>query len=119
MLHAEVVEASREIANEPQENVHSGRPNVFPGFPSRDGVVAEAQESPEFNSIGDFNVAVRLKQFLEGGADSRQEVHAGITLEDLQARHQRVREQLATMDDALAGVVPDDRDTRGNGSPAS
>ena len=68
------------------------------------------------DSIADFNTAVRLKEFLLGGADSRQELHGGLTLEELQVRHQRVRDQLAAMDDALAGIVQPDDGPGGNGS---
>ncbi|MCP3170166.1 AT hook motif domain protein [Myxococcus qinghaiensis] len=35
----------------------------------------------------DFNTMVRLKEFVMGGADSRQELHASFSLEGLQARH--------------------------------
>ncbi|CAM4543785.1 hypothetical protein [Myxococcus xanthus] len=35
----------------------------------------------------DFNTMVRLKEFVMGGADSRQELHATFSLEGLQARH--------------------------------
>ncbi|MBU8900652.1 AT hook motif domain protein [Corallococcus sp. M34] len=35
----------------------------------------------------DFNTLVRLKEYLMGGADSRQELHATYSLEGLQARH--------------------------------
>ncbi|ATB45985.1 AT hook motif domain protein [Corallococcus macrosporus] len=35
----------------------------------------------------DFNTMVRLKEFVQGGADSRQELHATFSLEGLQARH--------------------------------
>lgn len=35
----------------------------------------------------DFNTLVRLKEYLMGGADSRQELHATFSLESLQARH--------------------------------
>lgn len=90
-----------------------------------DAYLAKFREAVEsgrvrVDTISDFNVAVRLKQFLEGGADSRQEVRGGITLEEIQERHRRMREQLATMDDALAGVVvPDDHGSGGNGSSLS
>jgi hypothetical protein len=50
------------------------------------------------DSISDFNVAARLKQFLLGGADSRQEIQGAITLEEIQARHRRLRDQLADLD---------------------
>lgn len=35
----------------------------------------------------DFNTMVRLKEFVMGGADSRQELHASFSLEGLQSRH--------------------------------
>ncbi|WP_254626404.1 AT hook motif domain protein [Myxococcus sp. CA039A] len=35
----------------------------------------------------DFNTMVRLKEFVMGGADSRQELHASFSLEGLQTRH--------------------------------
>ncbi|TQF08913.1 AT hook motif domain protein [Myxococcus llanfairpwllgwyngyllgogerychwyrndrobwllllantysiliogogogochensis] len=35
----------------------------------------------------DFNTMVRLKEFVQGGADSRQELHASFSLEGLQSRH--------------------------------
>ena len=57
------------------------------------------------DSVTDFNSMVRLKEFLSGGADSRQEVMGGITLEALQLRH---REMLRVSDDATeaeCGVV--------------
>jgi hypothetical protein len=57
------------------------------------------------DSVTDFNSMVRLKEFLSGGADSRQEVMGGLTLEALQLRH---REMIRVADDATAaecGVV--------------
>ncbi|MBN1654366.1 MAG: hypothetical protein JXA30_11405 [Deltaproteobacteria bacterium] len=38
----------------------------------------------------DFNTMVRLKEFIQGGADSRQELHTSLSLEDLQARHKQM-----------------------------
>ncbi len=35
----------------------------------------------------DVNTMLRLKEFLLGGADSRQEIHQTLTLEAIQARH--------------------------------
>jgi hypothetical protein len=43
-----------------------------------------------FDNPGDFNTMVRLKEFVMGGADSRQELHASLSLEDIQARHHRM-----------------------------
>ena len=42
------------------------------------------------DNASDFNTMMRLKAFLEGKADSRQEVQ-GITLEQMQARHRALR----------------------------
>jgi hypothetical protein len=61
------------------------------------------------DSVTDFNSMVRLKEFLSGGADSRQEIQGGITLEALQFRH---REMLRVTDDATdaeCGVVESGR----------
>jgi len=50
---------------------------------------ALANDSVRFDNPADFNTVVRLKAFVEGGADSRQEVHASLSLADLQERHRR------------------------------
>ena len=50
---------------------------------------ALANDSVRFDNPADFNTLVRLKAFVEGGADSRQEVHASLSLADLQERHRR------------------------------
>jgi hypothetical protein len=49
---------------------------------------------------------LRLKEYLDGGPDSRKEVTAGITLEALQARYEAAmaRERLET--DSMKGIVP-------------
>ncbi len=60
------------------------------------------------DSIADFNTALRLKQFLLGGADSRQEVAGGLTLDVLQARHARLRAQVEGLTPELAGTPGDD-----------
>lgn len=65
------------------------------------------------DSITDFNTAMRLREFLQGGADSRSEVHGAITLDEMQARHHRLREELATLDPELAGVAPANDGGRG------
>jgi hypothetical protein len=63
------------------------------------------------DSAGDFNTMMRLKAFLEGKADSRQEVQGVITLEQMQERHRALRAQLETLDPAITGEVPPrDRD---------
>lgn len=43
-----------------------------------------------FDNPTDFNTMLRLKEFILGGADSRQEIHAALSLEDIQARHERM-----------------------------
>ncbi len=43
-----------------------------------------------FDNPTDFNTMLRLKEFILGGADSRQEIHAALSLEDIQSRHQRM-----------------------------
>jgi transposase-like protein len=69
------------------------------------------------DSIADFNTAVRLKEFLLGGADSRQEIQGALTLEEMQARHRRLRDELAGLEPALAGVVPQSGATEGGDAP--
>jgi hypothetical protein len=63
------------------------------------------------DNASDFNTMTRLKQFLEGKADSRQEVQGVITLEQMQARHRALRAQLESLDPAITGELPPrDRD---------
>lgn len=75
------------------------------------------------DSVSDFNMMVRLKEYLQGGADSRVETRSVLSLESLQARHARM---LANRSDdaALSGVVlPDpsrhDDEHLVNGRPPS
>lgn len=51
---------------------------------------AVADGRVRFENPTDFNTMVRLKEFIQGGADSRQEIHAALSLEDLQARHKQM-----------------------------
>ena len=51
---------------------------------------AIAEGRVRFDNPTDFNTMLRLKEFILGGADSRQEIHAALSLEDIQARHQRM-----------------------------
>jgi hypothetical protein len=67
------------------------------------------------DSTTDFNTMARLKAFVEGKADSRQEVHGMITLEDMQARHRALRVQLETLDPAVTGEVPPREPDRARG----
>jgi hypothetical protein len=55
------------------------------------------------DSAADFNTLARLKAFLEGKADSRQEVQGVITLEQMQERHRALRVQLESLDPAVTG----------------
>lgn len=58
-----------------------------------------------FDSPADLDRMVRLKELLLGNADSRQEVQGGITLEAIQARHQRVRAQVDRLTPEVSGEV--------------
>jgi len=58
------------------------------------------------DSAADFNTLARLKAFLEGKADSRQEVQGVITLEQMQERHRALRAQLESLDPAVTGELP-------------
>ncbi len=51
---------------------------------------AIAEGRVRFDNPTDFNTMLRLKEFILGGADSRQEIHAALSLEDIQARHARM-----------------------------
>jgi len=54
----------------------------------------------------DFNTMLRLKEFLLGGPDARQEVHASLALEELQRRHARMMSVTGDVNaETLAGVV--------------
>lgn len=56
---------------------------------------ALAEGRVRFDNPADFNTMVRLKEFVQGNADSRQEIHASLSLEVLQARH---RQMIRTVD---------------------
>lgn len=55
----------------------------------------------------DFNLMVRLKEFLLGNADSRQEIRGAISLEEIQKRHRELLAELEYKDDPreTSGVV--------------
>lgn len=65
--------------------------------------VALQQGRVRTDSVTDFNTMMRLREFLAGRADSRQEVQTTITLEEIQERHAALRAQLATLDPAITG----------------
>lgn len=48
-----------------------------------------AEERIQLSSASDINTLLRLKEYLQGGADSRSEVQTSISLEGLQTRHQQ------------------------------
>jgi hypothetical protein len=56
-----------------------------------------ADGTVRYDDPAHFDRFCRLKEFLLGGADSRQEVHASLSLEDLQARHRRMLKQIEEM----------------------
>jgi len=58
-----------------------------------------------FDNPTDFNTMVRLKEYVLGGADSRQEIHAALSLESLQQRHARMLRELNENTPELSGVV--------------
>ena len=65
---------------------------------------ALAEGRVRYDDPSDFNLMVRLKTFIQGGADSRQEVRAAFSLEDLQARHRELLRTHAEVTPALAGL---------------
>jgi len=68
---------------------------------------ALAEGRVRFDNPGDFNTMLRLKQFVMGGADSRQEIHASLSLEDIQARHQRMIRVVGDTSAAVCGELPE------------
>jgi len=52
----------------------------------------------------DVNTFVRLKEFILGGADSRQELHAALSLESIQQRYARMLQDRRD-DPALTGMI--------------
>jgi len=77
---------------------------------------AIAEDRVRFDNPTDFNTMLRLKEFIQGGADSRQEIHAALSLEDIQARHARMlrasrqasAEERGEVIDALPTEEPDE-----------
>jgi hypothetical protein len=70
------------------------------------------------DNASDFNTMMRLKAFMEGKADSRQEVQGVITLEQMQARHRALRAQLDSLTPEITGEVPARNRNRVRGLPA-
>ncbi len=70
-----------------------------------EGALAEGRV--RFDNPTDFNTMVRLKEFIQGGADSRQEIHAALSLEDIQTRHRRMMKTVETSSSAECGDLDD------------
>jgi len=66
---------------------------------------ALAEGRVRMDNPSDFNTMVRLKEFVLGGADSRQELHASLSLEDIQARHQSMIRVASGASEAVRGDV--------------
>ena len=78
---------------------------------------AVAEGRVRVDNPSDYNQMIRLREFLMGGADSRQEVHTSVSLEELQARHRRMLLAAAEETGAERGrlVAPDgDEDAAGS-----
>ena len=67
---------------------------------------ALAEGRVRFDNPTDFNTLSRLKEFLQGGADSRQEVHGLPSLDELQARHLETLRVMREATPAERGEVP-------------
>lgn len=68
-----------------------------------------------FDNPSDFNTMLRLKRFIEGGADSRSEVHTTLSLEDLQGRHQQAMRDARVVSVEESGVVEENDKLAGGG----
>jgi hypothetical protein len=66
---------------------------------------ALAEGKVRFDSVGDLDRLVRLKELMLGNADTRTELRAGLTLEGLQERHQHLRGQIYELTPQLAGTT--------------
>ena len=75
---------------------------------------ALAENRVRFDNAADFNTMVRLKEFVLGNADSRQEIHAALSLETLQERHRRMMRTIdvtAEERGEIENTLPEERDT--------
>lgn len=75
---------------------------------------ALAENRVRFDNAADFNTMVRLKEFVLGNADSRQEIHAALSLETLQERHRRMMRTIdvtAEERGEVENTLPEERDT--------
>jgi hypothetical protein len=59
------------------------------------------------DSVTDFNLMIRLREFLQGGPDSRHEINATLSLTELQRRYAEMLRRLAEVDEApeVAGMM--------------
>ena len=76
-----------------------------------------AQHGVTTFSAGDLNTVVRLRRFLQGDADSRQEVTSSITLETLQGAHRQMLTQMRDMTPEECGIESDDGPVPGTNPP--
>jgi hypothetical protein len=67
------------------------------------------------DSPADVNTLVRLRSFLQGGADSRAEVQNSLSLEVLSERHERYIHDLENATPVMAGIVIDVRGEESSG----
>ena len=67
--------------------------------------VALSEGRVRYDSPADYNTMARLKEFLLGGADSRQETHGVLSLEQLQARHRQMQHLMEGASLAERGAV--------------
>jgi hypothetical protein len=63
------------------------------------------EDRVRYDVAADFNTMTRLKEFIMGGADSRQETTTVFTLEMLQDRHARMLRDIRSITPAEMGVV--------------
>jgi hypothetical protein len=60
------------------------------------------------DSLSDFNIAIRLKTYIEQQGALGKDGENGLTLDDLQRTHSKIREKRDEVDAALAGVLVDE-----------
>lgn len=78
-----------------------------------DKVLARYEDMLDERGVGNFTVAdmntvIRLRRYLQGDADSRQEVTNAITLSSLQTAHREMLRQVHDVSPEECGIEPDD-----------
>ncbi len=63
------------------------------------------QNKVKVDSLSDFNIAIRLKAYIEQQGALGNDGESGLTLDDLQRTHTKIREKAIEVDAALAGVL--------------